>query len=207
MKQAFYLFIFFLITSCRTVPITGIGVGFYNVENLFDTTDDPKIDDDYYLPNSRIKWDETKYQKKLEDLAFVIAQMVDNQPPQFLGLCEVENKKVVQDLANQPKLSAANYGVVHYDSRDERGIDVAFLYNTSVFSVKTSKTYSVNLPDNDRTRDILYVKGKLANGEILHFLINHWPSRSEGRTESESKRIEAAKTLQNIKNEILAKDS
>ncbi len=184
----------------------GISVAFYNVENLFDTEDDPKIDDSYYLPTSPIKWDDQKYNKKLSDLAFVISQLADNEIPQFLGLCEVENLKVVQDLVNQETLKKGNFGIVHYDSEDERGIDVAFLYNKTIFSVKETKTYQIPLPDNDKTRDILYVKGKLANGETLYFLVNHWPSRSEGRKESEAKRIAAAQTLKKAKDEILNKD-
>ena len=204
MKYILIILLFFSF-SCKTSP-SSISIAFYNVENLFDTEDDPKIDDSYYLPSSPIKWDVEKYNKKLNDLAFVISQLADNEIPQFIGLCEVENLKVVKDLANQEKLKAGNFGIVHYDSEDERGIDVAFLYNKTIFSVKETKTYQIPLPDNDKTRDILYVKGKLANGETLYFLINHWPSRSEGRIETEAKRITAAQTLKTAKDEKLAND-
>ncbi len=205
MKWSLVATVLIAVASCKTVT-SGIGVGFYNVENLFDTKDDPTIDDANYLPNSYLKWNEEKYQKKLENLAFVISQMVDNELPQFLGLCEIENQQVVQDLIAQPKMKAGNYGIVHFDSDDERGIDVAFLYNKSIFTVKKAKAYKISLPENDKTRDILMVKGKLGNGETLYFFVNHWPSRGEGVAKSEPKRIEAAKTLKKLKDEILTED-
>lgn len=205
MKWTLVAIVLITFTNCKTIP-NGIGVGFYNVENLFDTKDDPQINDADYLPNSHLKWDETKYNKKLENLAFVISQMVDDELPQFLGLCEIENKQVVQDLIAQPKMKTGNYGIVHFDSDDERGIDVAFLYNKSIFTVKKATAYEVKLPDGDRTRDILFVKGKLGNGETLYFFVNHWPSRGEGVAISEPKRIIAAQTLKKLKDEILTDD-
>lgn len=173
-----------------------ISVAFYNVENLFDTIDDPKTYDEQYTPSGDRNWNQEKYLTKLNNLASVISTITENRAPAFLGLCEVENKVVLHDLINQPKLKDANYGIVHYDSPDERGIDVAFLYHKDVFSVLESKVIPIDLSDfNDKTRDILLVKGELVNKEILYFFINHWPSRGGGQKQSESKRIKAAKTL------------
>lgn len=191
--------------SCSKVP--GVSIAFYNVENLFDTHDDPQKNDNWYLPTSEIKWTSEKYNSKLEKLAEVISQINDGSAPDFIGLCEVENKSVVEDLIKESKLLSANYKIVHYESPDERGIDVAFLYNKEIFRVTDSRNIEVDLGSfDDKTRDILYVEGKLGSGEKLHFLVNHWSSRGEGLRKSEPKRIIAAKTLLKAKNEIIAKD-
>jgi predicted extracellular nuclease len=207
MKYLYYPLIFLVLISCNEDEVSTVSVGFYNVENLFDTKDDPKTNDNQFTPSGDKEWDNAKYAEKLQNLAKVISQLADDKYPTFLGVCEVENKKVLQDLAKQPALKQANYGVAHIESPDERGIDVGLLYNKSIFKVNKITAYQPNLSSyNDKTRDILYVKGELANGEILHFMINHWPSRGGGRKESEPKRIAAAQMLLSIQKEIQAKD-
>jgi len=207
MKYLYYPLIFLVLISCNEDKVSTVYVGFYNVENLFDTKDDPKTNDNKFTPIGDKKWDKVKYAEKPQNLAKVISQLADNKYPTFLGVCEVENKKVLQDLANQPALKQANYGVAHIESPDERGIDVALLYNKSIFKINEVIAYQPDLSSyNDKTRDILYVKGELANGEILHFMINHWPSRGGGRKESEPKRIAAANALLSIQKEVQAKD-
>lgn len=168
---------------------------FYNVENLYDTQNDPKTDDDEFTPGGRIPWTEDRLSTKVMHIGQVVKDIVAPKMPDIVGLAEIENKKVLELLINSASLKNTKYGIVHYDSRDERGIDVALLYNTVSFQIISSQPIPVELPDNDRTRDILYVKGKLNSGEIVHIFINHWPSRREGTELSEPKRMLAANVL------------
>ncbi len=172
---------------------------FYNVENLFDTEDDPKIDDSEFLPTSKSQWTPERYQKKLEHLAQVIQAMGF---PAALGVCEVENARVLKDLVAQPALKAQGYSFVHYDSPDERGIDVAMLYKTTSMSIKNSEPLRVQFlgkDANDKTRDVLRVNASLTNGYAITFYVNHWPSRRGGEAESVARRKAAATTVrQNI---------
>ncbi|MDY0780538.1 endonuclease/exonuclease/phosphatase family protein [Tenacibaculum sp. IB213877] len=176
-------------------------VAFYNVENLFDTVDNPLTADDQYTAKGERRWNKKKYLHKIRKLSSVIAQLGTNlsaHAPAIVGLVEVENSKVIQDLIRHKNLSKHDYGFVHYDSPDERGIDVALLYNRRFFEVLSSKTYELDLYDEDGnrdyTRDVLLVSGRL-NGELIHVLVNHWPSRREGIEESKHKRIKAAKVV------------
>jgi len=176
---------------------------------LFDTINDPTKDDETFLPNADRKWDAKKYAAKLENLSKVIATGADMLPA-IVGLCEVENETVVKDLANTNNLKSANYGYVHYNSPDERGIDVALLYNKNKFKVKSSKAIHVTLPGDtiDFTRDILLVYGELnINGkkEMIYVFVNHWPSRSEGEEVSAPKRAAAALTLKHAVDSLNAK--
>jgi predicted extracellular nuclease len=172
---------------------------FYNVENLFDTEDDPKIDDSEFLPTSKSQWTPERYQKKLEHLAQVIVAMGS---PTAIGVCEVENAHVLQDLVAQPALKTQGYNFVHYDSPDERGIDVALLYKPSVLSIKSSEPLKVQFTGkdaNDKTRDILRVNGSLKGGYAVTFYVNHWPSRRGGEAESVARRKAAATVVrQNV---------
>jgi predicted extracellular nuclease len=174
-------------------------VAFYNVENLFDYKNDPAIDDERFLPDSKIPWTAERYGVKLDRLAEVISSIDPDHLPALIGLCEVENRNVLEDLVGQPALREGRYKIVHYDSPDERGIDNALLYNKKAFQVIDSRPIPVYLtkdPD-DATRDILYVKGLVrgSSTDTLHIFVNHWPSRSEGKEESEPNRIDAARTL------------
>ena len=199
MKYILYPLVLVFLISCEEKHTGDASVAFYNVENLFDTQDDPTTYDEQYTPTSDRKWDNEKYATKLQNLAKVISQLADNKAPTFLGVCEVENKSVLEDLVKEPLLVQQNYGIAHIESPDERGIDVGFLYNKSAFKVKTIEAVQPDLSKyDDKTRDILHVTGKATNGETLHFIINHWPSRGEGRAKSEPKRIQAAKALNSI---------
>ena len=179
-------------------------VAFYNVENLFDTVNNPLTADDDFTPLSKRRWNAKKYHHKIKKLTSVISQLGTNQsafPPAIVGLVEVENAKVVKDLTRHKNLSKFNYNYVHYDSPDERGIDVALMYNRDFFEVISSDTHSLHLTDKDGevdyTRDLLVVKGKL-NDELIHALVCHWPSRRDGDEETKEKRIKAAKQVQNV---------
>lgn len=170
---------------------------FYNVENLFDTENNPLKEDEEFTPVSVKAWDEEKYEKKLQDIARVLSSVNSSDLPEIIGLCEVENKKVLDDLVGVKSIKKGDYSIVHSESPDDRGIDVAFLYCPDNFEVLKYSTIPVIFPfdSSETTRDILYVTGTERDGETFHFFVNHWPSRSEGQRESEPKRIFAAVTL------------
>lgn len=183
-------------------------IGFYNVENLFDIVDNPNKIDDEYLPTSRRGWNYKRYVHKIKKLSSVISQLgtnVSKHTPVIVGLVEVENSKVVEDLIRHKNLDNKGYSFVHYDSPDERGIDVALIYNRHFFEVYSSKTYALELTDDDGerdyTRDVLRVSGNL-NGELIHVLVNHWPSRRTGQEDTKDKRIKASKLVHTIVEEI-----
>ncbi|WP_339711235.1 endonuclease [uncultured Kriegella sp.] len=176
-------------------------IAFYNLENLFDTKDDPKTLDDDFTPKGAKKWSNKRYRRKLYKLAKTISEIGNEHttaPPALVGVAEVENKDVMEDLIGSEPLCDIDYDYVHYDSPDERGIDTALIYRKSNFTVKYSEpiTLFVNNPNGERdtTRDILYVLGEL-NGEEVHVFVNHWPSRRNGVNETNYKRVIAAETL------------
>lgn len=186
-------------------------IGFYNVENLFDTEDNPTTLDDDFTSDAKKKWTKKRYINKVKKLGSVISQLgmnLSKHPPALVGLVEVENAKVVADLVNSTNLKKHHYGFVHYDSPDERGIDVALLYNKIVFEYLGSETYPVFLKNDegerDYTRDILKVTGNLL-GELVHVLVNHWSSRREGAAATAHKRITASETVRNIVDDIKEK--
>jgi predicted extracellular nuclease len=183
-------------------------IAFYNLENLFDIKDDPQTNDNDFLPISTKKWTHKRYQNKLRKLGFAISNIglkETDKHPAIIGLAEVENDTVIKDLIASKHLSECNYGFVHYDSLDERGIDVALLYDTTCFKVTNSRTYSIILTNDegepDYTRDILLVTGLLEEEEI-HVIVNHWSSRREGANETEDKRLAASNKVVEIINEL-----
>ncbi len=182
-------------------------IGFYNVENIFDTDNDPKINDDDFTPTGKYQWTADRYRVKLDHTIDALLLM-DSKFPDILGLCEIENRRVLEDLLSMERIKAAGYSIIHQDSPDERGIDVALLYKKDLFKVEKSTFYKVTLPsvEDPNTRDILYVKGK-SNGEDLHIFVNHWPSRSGGQEKSEVNRITAASILKSKIDSILSKDA
>tara|TARA_B100001094_G_scaffold264812_1_gene267047 strand:- start:11233 stop:12276 length:1044 start_codon:yes stop_codon:yes gene_type:complete len=184
-------------------------IAFYNVENLFDTINDPKTWDDDRTPKGRDRWTSVIYKKKLKNIAKVIAEIgfdLTNQAPSVIGLCEIENRGVLEDLIKTESLIKENYQIIHYDSPDERGIDVAMLFKQNRFIVSSSKTYPLYLKrkdgSRDYTRDHLLVSGFL-DKDPIHFIINHWPSRSGGQMRSEPSRILAGKLNKKIIDSIL----
>ncbi len=184
-------------------------IGFYNLENLFDTIVDPNPDlilQDDFTPEGQKNWNTAKYNEKLGNMAKVIRQIGTEVTPDglaVLGVCEIENRSVLEDLVKTDSLKDRNYQIVHYDSPDYRGIDVGFLYNPKYFTVTSSKTYAVKIPGNDKwtTRDELLVSGEL-DGERMHFIICHWPSRRGGEKQSRPKRILAAQVAKRITDSI-----
>jgi predicted extracellular nuclease len=176
-------------------------LAFYNLENLFDTHNDPEKLDDDFTPFGLKRWTPKRYNNKLRKLSTTLSRLgrkSSKQPPVLIGLAEVENKGVIQDLIGKPSLKSHSFEFVHYDSPDERGIDTALLYNPHFFKVTSSEQIRLEVKNtdgmSDTTRDILYVEGEL-NGESLHVFVNHWPSRRDGETETAYKRIKAAETI------------
>lgn len=158
---------------------------FYNAENLFDLDDDPEINDNEFLPESEKQWTEARYQKKLKDVARVIASVPGKNLPDLMGLSEVENRTVLLDLVKQADLFAAGYMIVHQDSPDRRGIDVALLYKPDRFKVLHQDYFTIPLVTNGKpTRDVLYAKGLVNGSDTLHVFVNHWPSRYGGKEKS-----------------------
>lgn len=180
-------------------------VGFYNLENLFDPQDDPTTFDEDYTPMGRKQWTEGILKQKIDHLAKAIHQIgfrESQRPPLLLGVAEVENFRVLKMLTQHELLYPYGYEILHFDSPDARGIDLAMLYQKDFFLVAESKTYSLPLFDGKTnqkrtTRDQLVVSGWMEEEE-LHLLINHWPSRRGGQKRSESNRISAARLQQKI---------
>lgn len=173
-------------------------VGFYNVENLFDTIDDPRKNDNAFLPGSKKKWTGERYHKKLNDIAKVIYTIDSTNLPVVFGLAEVENKAVVQDLIDTKNLKG-KYQVIHKESPDSRGIDVAVIYQPKKFNLIHKEWIRIQLPNKERpsTRDMVYVKGTILKKDTLHFFFCHWPSRWGGEEKTRPYRKKAATELRN----------
>lgn len=177
-------------------------VGFWNIENLYDTIDSPDTDDKEFLPEAANQWTGKRYEAKIKQLGEVISQMGTEVTPDgvaILGLCEVENRSVLEDLVKTEKLKSRKYEIVHYDSPDLRGVDVALLYQPKYFKVTASKKFKVILPQDPThpTRDVLLVSGNFL-GEPMHFMVNHWPSRRGGEERSKPGRMAAAKVCRKV---------
>ncbi len=171
---------------------------FYNVENLFDLEDNPDKIDEFFTPAGETNWNQERYTKKINDLARVIEAM---EYPTIIGLCEVENQLVCTDFCEKTSLAQKGYGVVHHESPDARGIDVAFLYQKKGFKLISSDIIRINFPEGYleeeeyTTRDVLHVQGIFNKNDKFHIFINHWPSRRGGLEASESKRTYVAKQV------------
>ncbi len=179
-------------------------VAFYNVENLFDTDNDSLVYDDDRTPEGKDHWTQARYLRKIKVIAEVLSG-IGKQPvagcPDLIGLCEVENRRVIEDLTRHPALQGANYKILHFDSPDERGIDVALLYKTASFVPVAFQSRRLLLfseeGERNYTRDQLVVTG-LLDDELIHLIVNHWPSRSGGEIRSRPARLAAAELNRRI---------
>lgn len=179
-------------------------VAFYNLENIFDTINDPDKNDEDFTPTGAYGYTAEVYKDKLGKLAQVLSQLGTDQSPDGFSICgvaEVENRKVLEDLVAQPALKERGLKIVHYNSPDERGIDVGLLYNPKYFKVKSSKSLFVKLQSSSDkpyyTRDVLWVSGEYA-GETIHVFVNHWPSRRGGEEASAPSRAAAAGVAKHV---------
>ncbi len=185
-------------------------IGFYNLENLFYPTDDPNIDDTEFTPEGSDHYTEAIYHEKLSHLAEVISQLGTESTPDgvaLMGVSEVENQQVLEDLVAQPQLRDRHYQIVHYDSHDKRGIDVALLYQEKYFKYDSSKVIPLitrisETSDTTYSRDILVVYGTI-DGERFAVSVNHWPSRYGGEKATAPLRNKAA----GIDKEVVAQNN
>ena len=198
------------VTEIDTSHKQQFSIMFYNLENLYDTIDDPHKNDNDFLPSSPKKWNTFTYFNKLNNISKVIMATGEWHTPDIIGVAEVENRNCLFDLTHKTPLSRKEYEIVHYDSPDRRGIDVGLLYNPHTFTV----TYSRPLPvyfGNSRTsttRDILYVKGCMTTtNDSLHVFVCHFPSRLGGKTASDDKRAAAARVLRSAVDTIQTRNA
>ncbi len=174
-----------------------VRLAFYNVENLFDYFDDSITMDEAYTPFGDQHWTKSRYEDKLNKIAKTLLAIGGWEPPTLVGLCEIENRYVLESLSKFTQLKAIGYEIIHQDSEDRRGIDVAALYRPDKFELLDYEYYPIRFPfdPDSRTRDILHVVGKLPNQDTLHYFVNHWPSKFGGAFETEAKRFFAAQLL------------
>jgi len=188
----------------QTVVYQCLTVSFYNVENLFDTINDPNTEDDDFTPESKKQWNGQRYSAKLDALSKVLIGMDSINFPVLIGLAEVENGNTLVDLIDKTELKTKNYKIIHEDSPDNRGIDVALLYQADQFMYLEHKALPIDLSFvKETTRDILHVKGVIQNLDTVNVFVNHWSSRRGGDVETEPKRIAAATVLRKAIDELL----
>lgn len=199
------IFLFLNTGSGQKSQVKEYLVMFWNLENYFDTFDDPATSDDEFTPFGDRFWSWKKFITKRNNIAKVIISAGEHDSdgsvnyPSLVGLAEVENRFVLDQLVRSTPLSLINYGIIHRDSPDERGIDVALLYRKSIFRPLTVDFIYVHLPDStSKTRLILYVKGVFEDLDTIHVFVNHWPSKFGGEQASRPNRYAAAITLKNI---------
>ncbi len=170
---------------------------FYNVENMYDTKDNPKTNDDDLTPNGQLHWNNARYWKKLNNISKVVSSVGSGLPPALVGMCEVENSSVLFDLTKKATLRKDKYEYIITDSKDSRGSNVALLYQRDQIKIVSTKTYRPIIePDYYKTtRDILHVTGKIVNGDLLDIFVCHFPSRNEGIKKTRTYRIRCAELI------------
>jgi len=226
MKKSLSIFVFLLLSiltyaqdSTATLSGTGmegfkfddsfrgssaVRVMFYNVENLFDIYDDTLKNDESFTPDGDHHWNNYKYYQKLNNLSKTMVAVGGWEAVEVIGLCEIENKKVLLDLVKQESLKPTNYQIIHKESPDKRGIDVALLYRADKIRIDTVQWINVFLGKDQRpTRDILYATLRTENDAVFHVFVNHWPSRYGGQMKSDPKRKMAAKAIRVVIDSIL----
>lgn len=175
-----------------------IRIMFYNTDNFFDTFDDPNTEDNDYTPEGIFHWTPKRYTQKLQNIYKVIASVGEWSPPEIVAFSEVENRLVINDLLTKTPLSSFKYGIVHFDSPDPRGIDVALIYRTDKLKLIQEKyipiVFSEKYKDH-KTRNILSVKFSYNGKDTFFVFVNHWPSRRKGEKESDEFRLFVAKIL------------
>jgi endonuclease/exonuclease/phosphatase family metal-dependent hydrolase len=169
---------------------------FFNTENYFDTFDDEKTLDDDFTPTGSYHWTWEKFSAKRNALSKIIIAVGKGKIPAIVGLCEIENRFVLDQLVNETPLAKFNYRIVHHDSPDSRGIDVALLYDPACFELLYQNFYEIS--KDFKTREILYVKGIFHGVDTLHVFVTHFPSKRGGAKASESRRTAAAMELKRL---------
>ena len=202
MKYLFTLILPLFFVGCGYSQNHASKIVFYNVENLFDTLDTPDKDDSEFLPGTKRDWNSDRYNEKLAHINQVIKEYAN---PLVIGLCEIENEQVVRDIVQFGELKS-NYGVVHTESLDARGIDNAIIYDSSRIELEDHGTVRFEMPQGSSpSRDIVWAKFKSEN-EPFYVMVNHWPSRRGGQVESEPKRLIAAGAAKRFIDSLLTID-
>jgi predicted extracellular nuclease len=177
-------------------------IAFYNTENIFDTIDDPNKSDEDFLPGSKVAWTGERYQHKLNNIARALAAIDSVNLPAVIGLAEVENIAVLNDLVTRTKLVKGNYQAILEEGSDPRGIDVALIFRKDIMKYIGHRAFPS--AQSFKTRSVLYVKLSDAKKDTFHLFVNHWKSRSGGSTETEPQRLENAATLKHLADSVLA---
>lgn len=186
----------------------GVRVVFYNVENLFYPENDPEKRDDDFTPDGLKRWSYYRYQQKLNNIYKTMTAVGGWELPAIIGFCELENKQVLKDLISKTPLKKFNYGIVHEESADRRGIDVGFIYRKNKFKYISHEIIRPVFPFDStlKTRDILHIEGQVLGKDTLHVFVNHWPSRWGGQAKSEPKRMYVASLIRKRVDEIYAEN-
>lgn len=210
-KTLFFLFTVIILSGCSKTPVNSSKKGkpqtvaFYNTEDFFDTANDPDTNDDAFTPAGAMQWTQEKYNRKIQNIATVIRAIGDGDGPELIGLSEVENKKVLQDLVSSPALRKSKYSIIHYDMDGGRGLEVALLYKPKAFKPTSQQTIKINYGgSNTASRDILQVNGELKGLPVTIF-VTHWPPRTRGK-QGDSHQRAAAATLRKEINAMQAAD-
>jgi hypothetical protein len=193
------MFLFWRVINSQEEPDSvPVRIMFYNVENLFDIVDDPKKEDNEFLPGGTMRWNQTRYNKKISSVYKTIIAAGEWNPPAIVGLCEIENKKVLEDLVYGTYLSNYGYGIIHEESPDPRGIDVCLIFRKDIVHIIDYRSWipSGIKKDDFHTRSVLYSKCVISR-DTLHLIINHWPSRRGGVLPGEPLRNEIAMMIRN----------
>lgn len=206
MRKVFLPILFVLLLISFSFAQKPHKVVFYNVENLFDTINDPEVRDEEFTPEGVKKWNSAKYNKKINNLERVFFDIasIDKEYPAVIGLAEIENRNVLEDIIATPKLNPGNYRIAHYDSPERRGVDVAFLYRPSIFKFEGDKAVTTIIPGRPdfKTRDIMTMWGTIEN-EPFFFMVAHWPSRLGGKEKSEYLRMAVGEQMKHIADSVL----
>ena len=179
--RSFFIILLILVAVARQAEGQEFRVMFYNVENLFDTADDTTKNDDEFLPEGSRRWTEKRYWQKINSLSRVIVAAGEWELPALIGLCEVENEKVVSDLAHRSIIAGAGYKVIHRESPDPRGIDLALLFRPDIVKFIDCRSWIPEEEDGEifNSRNLLYAKTVIGN-DTMHLILCHWPSRRGG---------------------------
>lgn len=181
----------------------GIRIMFYNVENLFDTKDDTLKNDEQFLPDGIKHWNDYKYWDKQKKISKVITAVGGWEAPAIVGLAEIENLRVLKNLIYNTTLKSYNYQIIHFESPDKRGIDVAMLFRPDKLKLIHKEAVPVIYESGRPTRDILFAQFEMLTGDTINVFVNHWPSRWGGQMKTEPKRMIAAKTLKSKTDSLL----
>ena len=207
MKLRTFLFlVVFVCAGCKAVYQPAVYqhefvVMFYNLENMFDIIDSPDTNDSDFTPDGSKNWTHNRYEIKKKRIWQVFASVNPRRFPDIIGVCEIENRAVLQDILDDTPLGSMGYSYYYHETQDRRGIDVAVLYRSECFDVVDTTFVPVFFPTDPtyHSRDIIYIKGVAKEfGDTLHVFVNHWPSRYSGRVASEELRMSAAQTLKHL---------